>query len=114
MGALKTFVLGGVHPAENKLSASKPIEQLPLTKQAIIPLGQNLGAPSKPIVNKGDKVIVGQLIASAGGFISANIHSPVSGTVLKIDNMIDTSGYKKPCIVINVKGDEWDEKIDIS
>ncbi|HEY9115585.1 MAG TPA: RnfABCDGE type electron transport complex subunit C, partial [Bacteroidales bacterium] len=114
MGALKTFVLGGVHPPENKLSANRPIEPLPLTKQAIIPLGQNLGAPSKPIVKKGDKVKVGQLIAEAGGFISANIHSPVSGTVLKVDNMIDTSGYKKPGIVINVEGDEWDEKIDRS
>ena len=114
MGALKTFVLGGIHPAENKLSANKPIERLAISKQAIIPLGQNLGAPSKPIVKKGDKVKVGQLIAEAGGFISANIHSPVSGTVLKVDNVIDTSGYKKPGIVITVEGDEWDEKIDRS
>lgn len=114
MGALKTFVLGGVHPAENKLSANSPIETLPLPKQAIIPLGQNLGAPSKPIVKKGDKVKVGQLIAEAGGFISANIHSPVSGTILKVDNVIDSSGYKKLGIVINVEGDEWDDKIDRS
>ena len=113
-GRLKTFTLGGIHPEENKLSANAPIEVLPLPKQAIIPMGQNLGAPSKPIVNRGDEVKVGQLIAEAGGFISANIHSPVSGKVLKIDNVPDASGYKRTGIVINVEGDEWDESIDRS
>lgn len=112
MGALKTFALGGVHPEENKLSAGRPIEKLPIPKQAFIPLGQNLGTPSKPVVKKGDKVKVGQLLAASGGFISANIHSPVSGTVLKIDDIIDSSGYRKPGIVITVEGDEWDESID--
>ncbi len=113
-GRQKTFTLGGIHPEENKLSANAPIEVLPLPKQAIIPMGQNLGAPSKPIVNRGDLVKVGQLIAEAGGFISANIHSPVSGKVLKIDNVPDASGYKRPGIVINVEGDEWEESIDRS
>ncbi len=113
-GRLKTFTLGGIHPEENKLSANAPIEVLPLPKQAIIPMGQNLGAPSKPIVSRGDFVKVGQLIAEAGGFISANIHAPVSGKVLKIDNVPDASGYKRPGIVINVEGDEWDENIDRS
>lgn len=114
MGILKTFALGGVHPEENKLSASAPIEVLPLPEQAIIPLGQNLGAPSTAIVKKGDKVKVGQLIAEASGFISTNIHSPVSGTVLKLDDVIDGSGYKRPGIIINVEGDEWEEQIDTS
>ena len=57
---------------------------------------------------------VGQLIAEAGGFVSANIHSGVSGTVLKIDNTIGIGGYNQPAIIINVEGDEWDEKIDRS
>ncbi|MCF0193333.1 MAG: electron transport complex subunit RsxC, partial [Prevotella sp.] len=57
---------------------------------------------------------VGQLIAEAGGFVSANIHSGVSGTVLKIDNVIGIGGYNQPAIIINVEGDEWDEKIDRS
>ncbi len=112
MGILKTFALGGVHPEENKMSSHAVIEVLPVPKQVIVPLGQNLGAPSKPIVKKGDKVKVGQLLAEAGGFISANIHSPVSGTVLKIDTAIDSSGYKRPCVFINVDGDEWEEGID--
>lgn len=114
MGILKTFALGGVHPNENKLSASVPIEAVPLPKQAIVPLGQNLGAPSKPVVARGDKVKVGQLIAEANGFISTNIHSPVSGSVLKIDSMMDSTGFRRPCIVINVDGDEWEEGIDTS
>jgi len=114
MGILRTFALGGIHPAENKLSSNAPIETLPVPKQAIIPLGQNLGAPSKAIVKKGDEVKVGQLLAEAGGFISTNIHSPVSGKVFKIDNAIDGSGYKRPCIIINVEGDVWDESIDTS
>ncbi len=114
MGILKTFALGGVHPEENKLSSNAAIEVLPIPKQVVVPLGQNLGAPSKPVVKKGDKVKTGQLIAEAGGFISANIHSPVSGTVLKIDNAIDSTGYKRPCVFINVDGDEWEENIDRS
>ncbi len=114
MGILKTFALGGVHPEENKLSSNAAIEVLPIPKQVVVPLGQNLGAPSKPIVKKGDKVKTGQLIAEAGGFISANIHSPVSGTVLKIDNAIDSTGYKRPCVFITVEGDEWEENIDRS
>ncbi|HJN05962.1 MAG TPA: RnfABCDGE type electron transport complex subunit C, partial [Bacteroidales bacterium] len=111
---LRTFVLGGIHPTENKISSNAPIETINVPEQAIVPLGQNLGAPSTPIVNKGDMVKVGQLLAEATGFISTNIHSPVSGKVLKIDNALDGSGYKRPAIIINVEGDEWAEGIDTS
>lgn len=114
MGILKTFSLGGVHPEENKLSAGAAIETLPPPGQAVIPLGQNLGAPSRPMVKKGDKVKVGQLIAEASGFISSNIHSPVSGTVFKIDQVIDMTGFKRMGVVINVEGDEWEDTIDRS
>lgn len=114
MGLLRTFALGGIHPEENKLASNAAIDTLPIPKQVIVPMGQNLGAPSKPIVKKGDEVKVGQLIAEAGGFIGAPIHSPVSGKVFKIDNAIDASGYKRPCIIINVEGDDWDESIDTS
>lgn len=111
---MKTFRSGGVHPPENKLSEKAVIEAFPLPKQAIIPVNQNLGAPAVPLVNKGDTVKVGQLIARGEAFISSNIHSPVSGKVLKIDEMIDHTGYKRKAIVINVEGDEWDESIDRS
>jgi electron transport complex protein RnfC len=114
MGILKTFSLGGVHPPENKISASQAIEVLPLPEQAFIPLNQNLGAPGVPQVQKGDQVKVGQLIAKGEAFISSNVHSSVSGKVLKIDGVMDPSGYKRMSIVINVEGDEWEESIDRS
>ncbi len=114
MGLLKTFVLGGIHPPENKLSANKPIRTLAVPGQVVVPMGQNLGAPSKPVVKRGDKVKTGQLIAEAGAFISSNVHSPVSGTIFKIDNIMDASGYRRPAFIIKVEGDEWEEGIDRS
>ncbi len=111
---MKTFKIGGVHPAENKLSADQAIEVLELPKQVAIPIAQSLGAPSKAVVAKGDEVKVGQLIAKGEAFISSNIHSSVSGKVLKVDEVLDQSGYKKPAVLIAVEGDEWDESIDRS
>jgi Na+-translocating ferredoxin:NAD+ oxidoreductase subunit C len=111
---LKTFKLGGVHPPENKLTKDKAIKVLPLPKVAIVPFAQHLGAPAKALVDKGAVVQVGQIIAKGEAFISANIHAPVSGKVLKIDNVIDSSGFRRPAIVINVEGDEWLETIDRS
>lgn len=111
---LKTFAKGGVHPAESKYSASSAIENLPLPKTVSIPIAQHIGAPSKPVVQKGDKVKVGDIIAESAGFVSANIHSSVSGTVSKIDHVLDSTGYKKPCVIIDVEGDEWNEKMDKS
>jgi electron transport complex protein RnfC len=112
---LKTFKKGGVHPPENKLSADSPIQKLELPPQVSIHMAHHLGAPAEPIVDKGDKVKVGTLIARKGqAFISANIHSPVSGTVLKIDEVMGSSGYKSKAIIIKVEGDEWEESIDRS
>lgn len=109
---LKTFRIGGVHPPENKLSAEGKIQVLSLPEQVIIPLSQHIGAPATPIVQKGDTVKAGQLIAQAAGFVSANIHSSVSGTVVSVDNVTDAAGLSKPAITIKVEGDEWEEGID--
>ena len=111
---IRTFRIGGIHPEENKLTAEMPTKVAELPKQAFFPLSQHIGAPAKPVVTKGDKVKVGTMIAEAGGFVSAPIYSSVSGTVAKIDNIIDASGYAKPAITINVEGDEWEESIDRS
>ena len=111
---IKTFRIGGIHPDENKLSNDAVTQPAPLPKQAVFPMSQHIGAPAKPVVKKGDKVKVGTLIAEAGGFISAPIHSSVSGTVFKVDNAIHASGYLQPAIIINVEGDEWEETIDRS
>ena len=111
---IRTFRIGGIHPEENKLSAEVATVVAPLPKQAIFPLSQHIGAPAKPVVKRGDKVKVGTLIAEAGGFVSAPIYSSVSGTVAKIDSAFDATGYRKPVIIINVEGDEWEETIDRS
>lgn len=111
---LKTFKTGGVHPPENKRSAHVPIKILPTPAQVNIPLSQHLGQPAVPLVQKGDKVKTGTLIAKGEAFISANIHSSVSGKVLKIDDVLDVSGYRNKAITINTEGDEWEESIDTS
>src|SRR5574344_1455121 len=111
---LHTFRIGGVHPDENKITAEARTKNAELPKVAIFPLGQHIGAPAKPIVKRGDVVKVGTMIAEANGFVSAPIFSSVSGTVAKIATSIDATGYRKPVIIINVEGDEWEESIDRS
>lgn len=110
---MTTFKIGGVHPHDNKsYSAHQPITECPLPAKAIIPLIQHIGAPAQAVVEKGQQVKVGELLAKAGGFVSANIVSPVSGTVTKIDTTIDAWGMKMPAIFMDVEGDEWLETID--
>ena len=111
---IRTFRIGGIHPEENKLTHESPTQVAPLPHQAIFPLSQHIGAPARPVVQKGDQVKVGTLIAEASSFVSAPIHSSVSGTVAKIDTAIDATGYRKPAIIIDVEGDDWEESIDRS
>lgn len=111
---MKTFPKGGVHPPENKKASGSSIVVLPVPKSVCIHLAHHLGAPAEPIVAKGDTVKAGQLIGKSTGFISANLHSPVSGVVQKIEPAPDSSGYKKPAIFIEVKDDEWMPEIDRS
>jgi Na+-translocating ferredoxin:NAD+ oxidoreductase subunit C len=111
---LKTFPVGGVHPPENKLTASCPIQYLPIPQSVAIPVTQHIGSPANVIVNKGDNVRTGQVIAESKGFISSNIHSSVSGKVNKIDTIIDTTGYRQTAVFIDVEGDEWIDTIDRS
>ena len=89
---LSTFI-GGVHPYEGKeLSADKPIQVIQPKGELVYPLSQHIGAPAKPLVAKGDKVLVGQKIAEAGGFISANVICSVSGTVKGIEPRLVANG----------------------
>jgi len=111
---LKTFPTGGVHPPENKLTAGIPIEYLMIPGNVVIPLSQHIGAPANPVVAKGDTVKTGQLIAEGKGFVSANVHSSVSGKVSKIDTASDSSGLKQTAVFIEVEGDEWIDTIDRS
>ncbi len=111
---LKTFKIGGVHPDDNKISASAPITPLALPKTVSIPITQHIGAPAKIVVQRGDNVKVGQVIAVHEGFVSANIHASVSGRIGVIEEVMDSTGFKHTAVSIRVKGDDWDETIDRS
>lgn len=111
---MKTFHIGGVHPAENKLSAGSAIREAALPKQAIFSMFQHIGAPAKPVVQKGDVVKVGTLLAEAGGFVSAPVYSSVSGKVNKIDAVLDASGTRRMAVIVDVEGDDWEDSIDRS
>ncbi len=113
MGLL-TFSRGGIHPPENKISAGKKIERPGLPVTVTIPVSQHLGVPSKVLVAKGDEVKTGQLIAQADGFVSTNIHSSVTGKVMKVDKFPDSSGYRRQAVQIQVAEDDWAEGIDLS
>ena len=112
--AKTTFRIGGVHPDDAKVSRGCAIEVLPLPQTVYVSMAQHLGAPAKPIVAAGDSVKAGQLIAEAGGFISANVHSPVSGKVKSVAPRKDIAGNNVMHVEITVEGDEWAEGIDLS
>ena len=112
---MKTFPIGGVHPSDNKQwSKGSAIETMELPDVVSIPLAQHIGAPATAIVAKGDKVVTGQLIAEATGFMSANIHAPISGTVTAVDMQPNGQGLRQMMITIKREGDDWAEGIDRS
>ena len=96
---------GGLHPYDGKeLSKDRPIAAYLPKGDLVFPLSQHIGAPAVPCVAKGDRVLAGQRIADAGGFVSANIHSSVSGTVKAIEPRVTVSGAKVSCIVVENDG----------
>lgn len=103
---MKTFSKGGVHPPEQKLTAGQAIINLELPLEATLLLGQHIGAPAKAVVAKGDKVVRGQVVAEAGGFVSAPVHSPITGTVQKVDKVKNQQGLLVPAIVIKATDED--------
>ncbi|HCM91305.1 MAG TPA: electron transport complex subunit RsxC [Lachnospiraceae bacterium] len=96
---------GGVHPNEGKeLSKDKAILRFMPEGEMVFPLSQHIGAPAKPLVAKGDRVLCGQMIAEAGGFVSANIYSSVSGTVKSIGKHRVATGDMVESIMIDNDG----------
>ena len=84
---------GGVHPFEGKeMSKDCPVEKYLPKADLAYPLSQHIGAPAKPVVAKGDHVLAGQMIAEAGGFVSAPVHASVSGTVKGIEKRLTATG----------------------
>lgn len=103
MGAF-TFK-GGLHPYDGKdLSKDKPIKTVLPTGDLIYPLSQHIGAPATPIVTKGDRVLKGQKIAQAASFVSANIHTSVSGTVKAVEPRLTVTGTMVNSVIIENDG----------
>lgn len=103
---------GGVHPPENKKQSQKSIVKGPLPKLLVVPLQQHIGAPAKAIVAVGERVLKGQILGEANGFVSLPIHAPSSGTVIAIEQrpVQHPSQIDGLCIVIETDGkDEWAE-----
>ena len=100
---------GGVHPNDSKtLSKDKPIQDAPLLDSYKVIMHQNIGAPPELVVNKGDTVKKGALLAKAGGYVSVPLHAPTSGTIKAIDKCPGPTGIVVPCIEIEADGeDEW-------
>lgn len=112
---MRTFPIGGIHPSDCKeYSKDAAIERFPIPQSVTIPLSQHIGAPAVACVAKGDRVLAGQVIATAGGFVSSPIHSSVSGTVTAVEAKADAQGNMKPSVTIAVEGDEWVEGVDLS
>ena len=102
----------GIHPLEGKeLAKDSAIRTLEPEGIMVFPLSQHIGAPAKPVVAVGDRVLKGQLIAEAGGFISAPVYSSVSGTVKKIEPRQVVNGSKVDCIVIENDGENETDSV---
>ena len=107
---LATFK-GGIHPFEGKeMSENKPVQVLIPKGEMVFPMAQHIGAPAKPLVKKGDRVLVGQKIGEAGGFISANVICSVSGTVKAVEPRLMVNGSMVMSVI--VENDGLDEKIE--
>lgn len=111
----KTFPSGGVHPPEHKeRTAGMPLESFPVPERLTVPMLQHIGAPAAPVVKKKDEVKKGQVIGESQGFISASVHSPVSGKVRSVENCThNPTGRQVPAVVIDNDGEEqWAEGCD--
>ncbi len=113
---VKTFSIGGAHPPDNKWTNEEPIRKLPLPDKILLPVIQHIGKPAKILVQSGDNVLTGQMVAVADGNISANIHSPVTGQIGKIKDMASGNGFLKKTIeIITAQNEEqWADGIDTS
>ncbi len=114
MTKLKTFAIGGCHPDKHKTTSDCPIEDAGIPETVCIPVCQHIGRPAKILVKKGDRVKTGTLIADADDVISADVHSSVSGEVVKIEENIGKTGYPEIMITVKTDGDDWEESIDRS
>jgi electron transport complex protein RnfC len=97
---------GGVHPSEGKLSSKEAIVSAPLLAQYTIPVSMHIGAPAKPLVQAGDKVLRGQMLAEGSAFVSAAIHSPTSGTIKSLGFCLGPMGTQISCFTLEADGED--------
>ncbi len=114
MSKIKTFPIGGIHPDKHKITTDSPVVFAGLPEVVTIPVKQHIGAPAKILVKPGDKVKVGTLIADADGIVSSDVHSSVSGEVVKVEAVEGGVGYVEDMITVKVEGDEFEPSIDRS
>lgn len=106
---------GGVHPPESKEeTAGLPVEDLPVSQTLVVPMQQHIGAPARPAVEVGDAVARGTLLGEPGGFVSAAVHSPVSGKVAAIEDRMGAMGRRGTCVIVENDGeDRWADGCNI-
>ena len=107
---LKTFKKGGIHVPEYKLTAEKPIVDIPAPREVVVTFSQHIGAMAVCDVKPGDHVVKGQIIAKANGVVSANIHTPISGKVKTIGKWKTAFGY--PCDTVTIVASDEDVQYD--
>lgn len=106
MGLLRTFPKGGIHPYERKeATRSKAIWNAVIPSECIVPLQQHIGGPAEAVVSEGESVREGMLLGKASGFVSANVHSPIPGTVKEIREIFLPNGVRSKAIVIALEGE---------
>lgn len=109
---MRTFRIGGVHPPENKITASAKIIDVELPREVVVTFAQHIGAPAKCELKKGDHVDRGSIVAEASGFVSANVHAPISGTVTKVDQIKMPNGM--PSASVTIAADDADHDKDLA
>lgn len=103
----------GIHPEDyKKATAARPIEVMPVPATLVVSLAQHLGAPSRPVVNQGDKVLKGQPIAEPAGYVSAWVHAPTSGTVKSVESRLTASGQL--ATVVEIESDGLDKAAEVT
>ncbi len=104
---------GGVHPASRKgVTAALPVETMPLPRVLYVSMVQNMGAPARPVVKKGDSVLRGQVLGEAGGYVSAPVHAPTSGKILAVGDRLTQAGVPALCVDLEPDGaDRWNEAL---
>ena len=111
---LKSLLTGGIHLNKHKISANMKLTELALPDMVYIPVRQHIGAPANIVVKIGDQVKVGTMLAQAGGVVSANVFSSVSGVVKKIEEVNNGQGFFETAVVIERQGDEFESSMDMS